>query len=826
MTQPAVDTVFAPTPEQDAVIRAQEGPLLVLAPVGSGKTTVLALRLLRALEEGRPADKCLCLTFTNRAARELKERLVRLAGVAPPVAVRTFHGFCAAFLREEAEAAGLGADFSIVDDGDSEDLLALLRRRLELPEATQGGDRALYFRWSRRLSALGSAELRSNRIPAAALRGLEDGERRLLAEYLAELGRRSSVDFPLLVYRCRALLATDEAVRARWAARWDWVQVDEVQDTHLSEWDVLRPLVEGHRNLAFFGDLDQTIYGWRGSKPGELLDAFTDCCGEPRRLQLSLNQRGTRRILELAGHVAHGLPERATTLHPAPDLPDGEPVRWILGDNPADEAERVAQDLLKRFSADPASRGRSAVLVRSAAIGARLRKVFAASGIPSASEEDLKLGRRPEIKALLAPLKLAANGDDRQAFGRWLRFAGSTIALKEALADLAAHGPDCRLEATDLLDPRVLASGDPFHDLLRAIDERFVIVLDFETTGLRPERDEIVEIACQRWSRDFKVDEFHRLLKPTVPLGESEAVHGLDEARLKRDGVDAAEGLRDLLDYLGDALIVGHNVGYDLGMLRSQAHRLDIPLPALASCDTLHLARRVLGAGSLRLGDLRERLQLPSAPTHRAMDDVRTTAELLLHLLPEIAAGAEDRRELCLRHAAAFRPLAERVERLRRLAGTLRPWELLRDVLGWPAFRERLGGPDEAPESVRRLIGWFQRLDEREHAGLPPAVALREALAQSALSQPTDLLDDDVLPVLTVHAAKGMEFEHVWLAGATRGVLPDFRNESGEGLDEERRVCYVAVTRPKRTLTISASRLDVRGRAAGFSEFFREVAEP
>lgn len=828
MTEPAASraAAWAPTPEQEAVIQAQEGPLLVLAPVGSGKTTVLALRLLRAVEEGRPAESCLCLTFTNRAARELKERLARLAGVAPHATVRTFHGFCAAFLREEAEAAGLPGDFGILDDADSEDLLALLRRRLELPEPTQGGDRGLYFRWGRRLSALTTAQLKAGRIPAAALQGLEAGDRTLLAEYLAELGRRGAVDFPLLVYRTRALLSGDEAVRARWSSRWSWVQVDEVQDTHLSEWDVLRPLVETHRNLAFFGDLDQTIYGWRGSRPDALLEAFADCCGEPKRLLLSLNQRGTRRILELAAHVARGLPERATTLSPAPELPEGEEVRWILGDNPADEAERVAQDLLQRFSADPASRGRSAVLVRSAAVGARLRRVLAASGIPTASEEDLRLGRRPEVKALLAPLQLVANGDDRQAFGRWLRFAGLTAPLKEALADIAAHGPDCRLEASDLLDPRALAAGDPFHDLLRALRARFVVILDFETTGLRPERDEIVEIACQRWSRDFKVDEFHRLLKPTVELGGSEAVHGIPAERLKREGVDPAEGLRDLLDYLGDALVVGHNVGFDLGMLRAQARRLDVQLPALASCDTLRLARRVLGAGSLRLGDLRERLALPSAPTHRAMDDVQTTAELLLRLLPEIAAGAEDRRELSVRHAAAFRPLAERLERLRRLADTLRPWELLREVLGWPGYRERLGGPEDPPESVRRLIGWFRRLDEAEYADLPPAVALRELLAQSALAQPADLLDEDTLPVLTIHAAKGMEFEHVWLAGATQGTLPDFRNASGERLDEERRVCYVAVTRPKRTLAVSASRLDGRGRPAGFSEFFREVARP
>jgi len=792
---------FAPTAEQEAVVRAQRGPLLVLAPVGSGKTSVLALRQLRALEEGVQAERCLSLTFTNRAARELRQRLARLAGAPPPVAVQTFHGFCAAFLREEAEAAGLADDFGILDDADSEDLLALLRRREGLPEPGQGGERGLYFRWGRRLSALRTEQLRPDALPAAALEGLEEPEKRLLGLYLGELGRRGGLDFPLLVTRTRALLAGAPAVRQRWAARYEWLQVDEVQDTHLSEWDVLRALAERHGNLAFFGDLDQTIYGWRGSRPGELLDAFAACCGEPRRLALSLNQRGTRRILEVAAHVARGLPERATRIEPAPGLPEGEPVRWLLGEDPADEAERVAQDLLKRFSAEPEARGRSAVLVRSAAVGARLARVLQAAGVPTAGEEDLRFGRRPEVKALLAPLRLVANPDDRQAFGRWLRFAGHAAALRQALADLAAHGPDCRLEASDLLDPRTLAVGDPW-------------------------RDEIVEIACQRWSRDLLVDEFHRLLKPTVALGDSQAVHGLDAARLGREGVDAAEGLRDLLDYLGDALVVGHNVGFDLGMLHAQAHRLELAAPAPRSCDTLRLARRVIGRGSLRLGDLQRRLGLAAAPTHRAMDDVRTTAELLQRLLPELAAGAEDRRELVARHASAFRPLAERLERLRRLAGTLRPWELTREVLAWPGYRERLGGPQAPPESLRRLETWLRRLDDEGLAALPPAVALREALAAAALAAPVDALDGDALPVLTIHAAKGMEFDHVWLAGATQGTLPDFRNDRGERLDEERRVCYVAVTRPRRTLAVSASRRDGRGRPAGFSEFLQEIADP
>jgi DNA helicase-2/ATP-dependent DNA helicase PcrA len=808
------------TPEQEAVVRTERGPLLVLAPVGSGKTLVMARRLAAAIHGGMPAAGCLCLTFTNRAARELRSRVAALGEAAREVAVFTFHGFCAHLLRQESGAAGLPAVFSIQDELDSLDLLERCHpRRLELGADTAVEARALYHDWGRRLSALPLAACTLGAIAAEALQGL-DGERRAwLGAYLGRLKAMASLDYPLLVHQARALLAEEGETRRRWRERFQWIQVDEVQDTHLSEWSLLEILVAEHGNLAFFGDLDQTIYGWRGSRPQRLLEEFRRVCGDPQVLQLSTNHRGTHRILELAGRVAAGLPERHTILRPAPGLPEGQAVRWLLADDPAEAARRIAQDLKARAADGSAC----AVLARANGVCRQVAAELEKAGLTPLLEEDLRLSRRSEVRALLAPLRLAVNGEDAAALRHWLAWGGPEPGLRGLLERIQPHLADCHLALTDLVAGETLRRGDPFAPLLEAWEGSHHVVLDVETTGLDPEQDEVVEIACQRWSRDLELDRLHLLLRPTRPLGASASVHGLDGETLRREGRDPATAFAELADFVGDSLVVGHNIAFDLAMLAGQARRLGLRPPAWPAADTLLLARRVLRSGSMRLGDLATRLELPRRPTHRAMDDVGATALLLARLVPALLENREDRRDLVAAATPTFGSWAARMDKLRILADTLRPAELLDFVLGQDWFRRGLPG-GEASRALVRLVRWVRRLDEGELARRSPREALRAVLEQAALARPVDLLEEGAVPVLTIHAAKGMEFDKVWLAGLCQGILPDFRNQQGEGLAEERRVCYVGITRARRELCCVAWRLDGRGRPAGWSEFVKGEA--
>jgi DNA helicase II / ATP-dependent DNA helicase PcrA len=794
------------TAEQNAVIQAQKGALLVLAPVGSGKTTVLTQRLKRALEDGTSPEHCLCLTFTNRAANELRTRIRGALEQGQPLPqTLTFHRFCAQMLREDSVAAGLDPDFGIIDDEDSTQILTrFLGTEDQHPERL---GQALYYRWSAALSALPMHACKTNSIPAACWKFLPDKQQVPLKSYLQELRASNSIDFGLLVYLCRALLFQDKEASAKWASRYTWIQVDEVQDTHSSEWDILRHLSLSHKNLALFGDLDQQIYGWRGSYPDAILKSFESEFASVAHLDLTINQRGTRNILSLADHVAKGLPHRFTRLNPSPSLPTGEDLTWLPSSQYQSEADLCAKHLLKQRDKFPDQS--IAVLVRAHWIGHQIALALQKNGLETLSEKDLKLGRRPIIKALMAPLKLLVNPGDRQAFRHWITYTHQSRHFSKSIQALLTHGTDCHLKLTDLLQKDTLRLGDPFAKLLQAWRERFVVVMDFETTGLDTEIEDIIEIACQRYSGEFRVDEFHRLLQTSRNLDSSQNVHGITAEALREKGIDASEGLRDLLTYLGDALLIGHNLRFDLAVLRSQAARLNLSLPPLHYEDTLNLARRVVGNGSMKLGDLRNRLGLPSVPTHRAMDDVQTTAELLAKLIPTIEAGEEDRHDLIQAWGAPFEPFAAHLEELQSLSQTLRPWQLARHISQLPEFQGVTKKADETP--IKQVIEWLQHEDEESLSSLPPARALEILLTNNTLAQPTEHLKPGVIPVLTMHAAKGMEFDHVHLAGMTNGVLPGKLAATEEALNEERRLCYVAITRAKQSLSISCDNSSGKG---------------
>ncbi len=296
------------TPAQEAIAGVRAGTVLALAAVGTGKTTVLTERIWRAVRGGQDPARVLAVTFTNRAATHLRDGLAgRDPEMARSVQARTFHSLCAWILRSEARSAGLLPDFWIYDEEDSVDLLREL-----------GVDRQGFFDLQQEASSvpLGAADVDLyyragfSRQPWAQ-------------DYVRELSHRGAVDFSGLVLLARALLTKDPVARKRWAGLFDVVTVDEIQDTHLSEYEVLRAIARNARSLCLVGDLDQTIYGWRGSEPGQLLEHLEGDFGPVRRLALEENFRATRQLLQVSDRIASRLNHRATRVRPHPSLPPG-----------------------------------------------------------------------------------------------------------------------------------------------------------------------------------------------------------------------------------------------------------------------------------------------------------------------------------------------------------------------------------------------------------------------------------------------------------------------------------------------------------------------
>ncbi|MCP3981131.1 MAG: UvrD-helicase domain-containing protein [bacterium] len=806
-----------PNPEQAAVIDQREGSLLVLAPAGTGKTRVMAERLARAVEDGIDPARALCVTFTNRAAHEMRERVKqRLAGAARNVRLFTFHGLCARILRLEADAVGLARDFVIYDEEDANELLTGVLRDEEI---TANGKqiRELLENVSRTKSGMPIEQLVAGE--AAVPEWLRDDPdlARAVGKYHAALAERHALDFGDLIYHVRCMLHRVPERSRRWQERFDWVQVDEVQDTHFSEYDVLRMLGRNARGMAFFGDVDQTIYEWRGSNPAHVLAEFERDFAPLRRLELRENYRATRSLLDLADRFAQSFERRETVLTPAPALAAGRGAVLHHAETPEEEAQWIAD----RIVADRADLGRIGILARTRRRTAAVSKALSARGVEHVTVEEFEFFRRQEIKDALARVKLLLNPHDGGAMHRVLLRPASGVG-EATLRRLRDEAETSGLRLVDLARQATHEAGEPFGALARAWHAGEVVVLDVESTGLATGEDEVVEIAAIRCGADGEHETLHRYLRPGRPVGTSVEVHGLTDEFLAREGGDAATVYEELGAFLGGRHVVGHNVRFDLAILGSHSGRCARPLERPPWDDTLDLARRFVRCERYDLASLCKELGVETQPTHRALDDTRATVELLAALLPHVERGALARSAAVARHGSAFAGLARQFESLRSDVETLRPAAALTRALEESGLREYYEGDLRRSEYLDELISFFDREDD---ARLDCASALETVMQTASLARNVDHLaeNDPRIPVLTVHQAKGLEFDTVFVAGLAEGEFPSFFAAKEGRVEEERRLFYVALTRPRRAIYLSSYQINDWGYRKGPSRFLQPL---
>jgi DNA helicase-2/ATP-dependent DNA helicase PcrA len=419
-------------PDQVEAVRTLEGPLLVVAGPGSGKTRVLTHRSAALLRGGVPAWRQLAVTFTNKAAGEMRDRLEQLVGAeaSRQMWVATFHSMCARILRANAEAAGLGRDFTIVDSDDSSKLLAA-----GLERAGQGKLERKELRSLR--AEISRAKNEGRTIAEIAARGPAD---RLLAAawtyYEQELERVNGLDFDDLMLRCLRLLETDAVVRERYQQKFSHVSVDEAQDTNFVQWRLIQILAAGHGNVMLVGDADQSIYRFRAADPS-FMAGFAEEWTNAKVVVLHQNYRSTANILDvvravIAPNEAPNRPALTT------DAAAGAPVKLYIARDDRDEASWVC----RRIAATPGSHGAHAILVRTHAQTRVLEEALKLSGLPYDLVGMTKFYDRAEVKDALSYLRAAVNPRDAIAFRRALTTPKRGIgpAMIDAIDADAADG--------------------------------------------------------------------------------------------------------------------------------------------------------------------------------------------------------------------------------------------------------------------------------------------------------------------------------------------------------------------------------------------------
>ncbi|MEY6431382.1 DNA helicase II [Thioalkalicoccus limnaeus] len=399
-------------PAQREAVTAESGNRLVLAGAGSGKTRVLVHRVAWLIRvEQAPPWAILAVTFTNKAAREMKARIEEI--LATPIGgmwVGTFHGLANRFLRAHWQEAGLPHSFQILDADDQYRLIRRTLKALELDEARWPPRRAMGF-----VNQCKDEGLRPRHLD-------DEGDpyrKRMIAiyrEYQSACERGGLVDFGELLLRAHEVLREQAAVRHQYQERFAHILVDEFQDTNAIQYAWLRLLSGDHDNLFLVGDDDQSIYGWRGARV-ENIQSFQKDYANTTVVRLEQNYRSTGNILTVANAlIAHNpsrLGKRLWTNDGA-----GEPVRQFAAFNELDEARFVIERIRQHIQVDGYRRDECAILYRTTAQSRLFEEVLIQAEIPYRVYGGLRFFERAEIRDALAYLRLVANPDDDAAFER------------------------------------------------------------------------------------------------------------------------------------------------------------------------------------------------------------------------------------------------------------------------------------------------------------------------------------------------------------------------------------------------------------------------
>jgi DNA helicase-2/ATP-dependent DNA helicase PcrA len=708
-------------PQQREAVEAADGPVLILAGAGSGKTRVITHRIAYLIDQrGAAPDSILAVTFTNKAAAEMAERVDKLIGnasLAKPL-ISTFHSFCVRLLRRDIEALrigneGLTRSFAIYDESDQQAVVKAVMRRMGLDDK-QLTPRVVLSKisWAKNHMIdpqeyyLQSSDPLSERI-AHVFKGYRD-----------ELRKANALDFDDLLLEAVRVLKVSSEVRERYNRRYRYLLIDEYQDTNRPQYELMKLLGGEHQNVCVVGDEDQSIYSWRGADIRNILE-FEKDFPNAKTVRLEQNYRSTQIILEAASAVvarnAQRKGKRLWTSREGGSLigyyeaPDGENEALFIADNIQKYLRKAAEE-----QADP----KCAVLYRTNSQSRLVEEAMRRYGINYTMVGGFSFYERAEIKDLLSYLKLVQNPHD-------------SIALQRVVNTPARGIGKTTMETLERIALETGASL--WTGISRALDDK-----------LLPSRALIA------------LDGFQRIIQDARAMLGSEPSAGFAE--------------------------------------KLSADIAPVPIESFATADTsFEFGDAAQGHLALTHDDSSDN----SSSEDGAMQDPETFSVFGEEPpVPHAAAPASD--------APPAEPAAIPGFRAPGDAATLPELiKFLIDRTGYIRSLEEEGTPEAFSriENLKELANAAQDAQERGET-------LPEFLDHAALVSDADQYDPESrVTLMTLHAAKGLEFPLVVLAGMEEGLFPHSRTlNDPPQMEEERRLCYVGLTRAMDALILTRAR--------------------
>ena len=704
-------------PQQREAVETTEGPVLILAGAGSGKTRVITYRIAYLIENrGVMADSILAMTFTNKAAQEMVERVDKLVGglsVAKPV-ISTFHSFCVRVLRRDIEQLripssvpgvppiGLTKSFVIYDEADQQQLVKSVMRRLGIDDKQTTPRSVLsHISWAKNHMLdpqevyLQSGDPKTEKVA------------HIYEEYRKELRKANALDFDDLLLETVRLLKAVPAVREYYNRRFQYVMIDEYQDTNRPQYELMLLLAGSHHNICAVGDEDQSIYSWRGADIRNILE-FEKDFPEARIIRLEQNYRSTQNILQAASAVvANNLKRKGKNLWTSRQ--GGTKIGYYEAPDGENEALFAADYIAKylREAVDQGENARAAVLYRTNSQSRLFEEAMRRYQLKYHVVGGFSFYERAEIKDMISYLKVIHNPDDSISLLRVIntpvRGIGKTsIETVERVAletGLSLWGAIAEVIKRQLLPQRAVAALKGFTDLIE--DGRAIL------GGTYAER-------LEETARD---------------------------AEAKEDDATESSPVEDDTEFSPD------NFSFDFGSSEE-----DVPDTFSAEEITVPHADDV-EAG--RLHDSRQDAGAPNAEATDAEATAANTADILKFLI---------------------------------------------DRTGYIKLLEQEDTPEAFSriENLRELVN--AAMDSRDRGE-----TLDQFLDHAALVSDADAYDEAAqITLMTLHAAKGLEFPLVFLGGLEEGLFPHSRTFlQPDDIEEERRLCYVGMTRAMDTLILT-----------------------
>jgi DNA helicase-2/ATP-dependent DNA helicase PcrA len=702
-------------PQQREAVEAVDGPVLILAGAGSGKTRVITYRIVHLIEnKGVEPDAILAVTFTNKAAAEMAARVGDLLGgrtLRKPL-IATFHSFCVRVLRRDIEelkigGAGYKKDFAIYDESDQQSVVKGVMRRLGLDDKQLKPSAVLS-----RISWAKNHMLDPQELYLQSADPITEKIAHIFEEYRKELRKSNALDFDDLLLETVRLLKSSQAVRERYQRRYEYLLIDEYQDTNRPQYELIKLLAGTRHNVCVVGDEDQSIYSWRGADIRNILE-FEKDFPEARIIRLEQNYRSTQAILEAASAVvANNVKRKGKTLWTARqggnrigyyEAPDGENESLFAAD--------YISRYLKKMKEEGADDVRVAVLYRLNSQSRLIEEAMRRYQLPYQVVGGFSFYERAEIKDMISYLKLINNPQDSIALLRVINtpargIGKSTIETLERLSletGMSLWSAISEAIERRLLPQRACAALKSFKELIE--DARAMLLGTFGerlASGAQPPSAAVESRGEQ---------------SPSAVSEESDADVSFEPAQL------------------------GENISFDFGANEE-------PEPE------------------------------------------------------QIIAEGEDESAA----AASESDGAEAVEGFRAPGGVATIPEILKFLIDRTGYIKQLE-EEATPDSLARIDNLRElvnaAMDSRDRGE-----TLAEFLDHAALVSDVDTYDPrGTVTLMTLHSAKGLEFGLVFLIGLEEGLFPHSRAfNDPDQMEEERRLCYVGMTRAMDHLVLSNAR--------------------